>query len=141
MKTMWLDDGDFVIGSSSDYQMITNASKVKQDLRGALLEPLGNDRFHRGWGSSLSDFVSQPLTSFLRMGVLAEVNRVIGNYAAVQRDQIEADMYSESTSRFSTDEIISSVIGVETKQHYDSLGVTIGVSTVAGSTLSVSEVL
>lgn len=141
MKTMLLEDGDLVIGASSDYQMVTNAPKVRQDVRAALLEPLGNDRFHPGWGSSLQDYVGQPLTPYLHLTVVSEVNRVLGNYAAVQRDKIESDMYSDSATRFTTDEVLSSILGVSAQSSLDGMKIKVGVSTAAGSTITISEVL
>lgn len=141
MKTMLLDDGDLVIGTSSDYQMVTAEQKVKQDVRGALLEPLGNDRFHPGWGSTLFDHIGEPLTEFNRTAVLSEVNRVVGNYAAIQRDRVEADMLSNTPTRFSTNEIVTSVIGVRAEQVLDSMRIEIGIGTVARTSVDIDEVL
>lgn len=140
MKTMRLDDGDFVIGSSSDYQMLVKTPKVEQDLRCALIEPLGNDRFHPGWGSSLTEFIAQPLDPALELTVTTEVNRVLGNYAAVQRDKIEADMYSNAETRFTTEEVLASVLGVKTTTDRDGLRIQIGVATASGDVVTVDEV-
>lgn len=139
MKTLWLHHGDLAIGQSKDYRTTTGPGKVRQDLRCALLEPLGNDRFHPGWGSTLSDYVGLSITEDLRQAVLTEVNRVIGNYAAVQRDKVEVDMISGSETRFSTSEIVSAVSYVQVASDLDSVHVNIGIRTVAGETVEISE--
>jgi len=139
MKTMRLSGGDLVIGANSDLQMVTGADKVEQDMRCALLEPLGNDRFHPGWGSSLDDFISRPIVGSVESDVLAEVNRVVGNYAAVQRDKIESQMLSGADSTYTTDEVVSGVTDVTTHQTYDTVAVKISIGTVSGQTVTLSE--
>lgn len=141
MKTMLIEDGDLVVGASSDYQMVTDSPKVRQDVRHALLEPLGNDRFHPGWGSSIESFVGQTVDDYTQTAVISEVNRVVGNYAAVQRDRVETDVLSESTTRYSTDEIVSAVSGVDVRANLDSLSVAITISTVSGSSVTINEAL
>ncbi len=136
---MQLTDGDLSLGASSDYQMVTDAPKVKQDLRCALLEPLANDRFHPGWGSSLEDNVGLPLNDTTRINVLTEVNRVVGNYASIQRDRIETDLLSSTETRFGTDEIVSAVTNIGITQNQDSLKVEISIGTVAGSDVQIVE--
>lgn len=139
MKTMLLEGGDLVVGASSDYQMITDAAKVQQEVRCALVEPLGNDRFHPGWGSTISDLVGEPVTPFLRTQVLSEVNRVVGNYAAVQKDKVETDSLSGSSTRFSTSEIVAAVRGVSVASRFETMKVRVAIGTLAGSTVTVSE--
>ena len=141
MKTMLLDDGDLAIGTSNDYQMVSDVSKTRQDIRCALLEHLGNDRFHPGWGSTLEDSIGVPLTDAVRSGIYSEVNRVICNYAAVQRDKIESAMISGEDSQYSTDEVLSAVTGVNVDQNLDSLSIQVGLRALSGSTTSLSEVL
>lgn len=141
MKTMRLTDGDLSIGLTSDYDMVRGVSKVAQDIRCALLEPLGNDRFHPGYGSDLESFIARSVTYDTRMEVQSEVNRVVGNYAAVQRDKIEADMYSGEDTRYSTEEVVSAVSGISVDTQTDSMSVTIGLTTVSGDSIVVSEVI
>lgn len=141
MKALLLSSGDLAVGQSGDYAVIVDAFKVKQDVRNALVEPMGNDRFHPGWGSSLLDYVGQIADDLQRVTVTGEVNRVVGNYAAVQRDRITADVLSGSTSRFTTDEILSAVTGVALIANQDRFSIKITIGTVAGTTVSVEETL
>lgn len=141
MKTLRLYDGDLAIGPSADYQMVTGKHKVSQDVRAALMEPLGNDRFHPGWGSSLHDLVGDVLSEDVRSDALVEVNRVVGNYAAIQRDRVEADINSGGSSRFTTDEIVSAVTGVRADAFLDSLKVQITIGTVSNDVVEIEDVV
>lgn len=141
MKTMLLRDGDLV-PSHRDLRMVTGAGKVAQDLRCALREPLGNDRFHTGWGSTLEGFLASIADEETRSEVEEEINRVISNYAAVQRDRIEADIFGEeSESRFTTEEIVSRIRDVAVQVEGDTIKATITIQTVAGEVLVLSEAL
>lgn len=138
MKTMLLRDGDLV-PSHRDFVMITGTGKVAQDLRCALLEPMGNDRFHTGWGSTLEDFLATIANEDTRFDVESEVNRVISNYVAVQRDKIEADIYGDTETRFTTSEIVQRIRSVEARIDADSVQVTITLVTVSGEVVLLSE--
>lgn len=140
MRTLLLRDGDLV-PSHRDFVMVTGAGKVAQDLRCALREPLGNDRFHTGWGSALDQFIASIADEDTRSEVEAEINRVISNYAAVQRDRIEADIFGEEDSRFTTEEILSRIRGVTVQVEGDAIHADITLQTVAGEVLVLSEAL
>ncbi len=134
-----LVDGDLAVGSSGDYQTVSDVPKVRQEVTAALLEPLGNDRFHPGWGSTLPDLVGETITPFLRNQVLGEVNRIVGNYAAIQRDKVEVDTYSDSNTRFTTAEIVAAVRRVTVQSSFDMLRVNIVIGTLDGSLVTISE--
>lgn len=138
MKTLLLRDGDLV-PARNDLVTVSGVAKLRQDLRCALLEPLGNDRFHPGWGSSLTDFVAQIANEDARIDVEAEVNRVISNYAAVQRDKIEADIVGDTNTRFTTDEILARVRRVAVSLRDESVLIEIVLSTVSGEIVVLNE--
>lgn len=139
MKTPLLDDGDLVIGTNSDLAMVTGSNKVAQDVRGALLEPIGNDRFHPGWGSDLESYIGTPAFTDVETTVRSEVNRVVGNLAAVQRDQIESQSLNTQISTWTTNEVIAGVTSVAVHQTYDSVAVEITIGTVSGETATIAE--
>lgn len=138
MKTPLLKDGDLVPQRRA-FVEITGTAKVQQDLRCALLEPLGNDRFHPGWGSTLETFISEIADETTRLDVRAEVNRVLTNYAAVQRDKIEADINGSADTRFTTSEVLDQVKGLDVTVMQDSVRVSITIQTISGETVLVSE--
>jgi phage baseplate assembly protein W len=138
LKTLLLRDGDLV-PSHRDFLMVRGAGKVAQDLRCALLEPLGNDRFHTGWGSSLQNFIASIADEGTRMEIEAEVNRVISNYAAIQRDKVEADISGDEDSRFTTSEILSRVQNVTVSVASETVNINISLRTVAGEVIVLAE--
>lgn len=138
MKTLALRNGDLTL-TGRVFAEVSGTSKVTQDLRGALVEPLGNDRFHPGWGSTLDDFVSTIADEGTAFEVEAEVNRVISNYAAVQRDKVEADIYSDSETRFTTDEILQRIGGVNATVEQDRVSVDIRLLTASGEVIALNE--
>lgn len=139
MDTLRIEDGDLVL-SGRDYVTVTGTAKVAQDLRGALLEPLGNDRFHPGWGSTVADYVAQIADEETRMEVETEVNRVVSNYAAIQRDKISADINADTASRFTTDEVLSRIRSINvTLDSVESVGVQIALQTASGETVVLNE--
>ena len=112
MKTLALDHGDLVVGSTG-YAMIDGVPKVLQDVRCALLEPLGNDRFHPGFGSSLDSFVGSMQDEMVISEVQGEVRRVLDQYAAVQRDRLERDALSGARSRYKTADVLAARVYVQ----------------------------
>lgn len=138
MKTLLLRDGDLVT-THDDLAMCTGVTKLQQDLRAALLEPLGTDRFHPGWGSSLNGFLAQITSEDTRIDVEAEVNRIISNYAAVQRDKIEADIVGDGDSRFATDEILARIRRVQVVVRDETVLVGISLATVTGEIVVLNE--
>jgi phage baseplate assembly protein W len=138
VKTLLLRDGD-IVPARNDLVTVSGVIKLQQDLRGALLEPLGNDRFHPGWGSTLTEFVAMIANEDSRIDVEAEVNRVISNYAAVQRDKIEADIVGDTATRFSTDEILARVRRVAVAMRDESVLVEISLTTVTGEVIVLTE--
>lgn len=138
MKTLKLSNGDLTL-SGRAFAEVSGTGKVAQDLRGALAEPLGNDRFHPGWGSTLGDFISTIADEETQFEVEAEVNRVISNYAAIQRDKVVADIHSGGGSRFTTDEILQRVAGVSTTVTQDRVAIDIRLQTASGEVVALNE--
>lgn len=138
MKTLRLSNGDLTL-TGRVFAEVSGTNKVAQDLRGALAEPVGNDRFHPGWGSTLDNFISTITDENTAFEIEAEVNRVISNYAAVQRDKVEADIYSDSETRFTTDEILQRIGGVSATVEQDRVSVDIRLLTASGEVIALNE--
>lgn len=124
-----LIDGDLQISGGS-YLLCDGAVKTEQDVTCALVEPLGNDRFHPGWGSTLHNFIGLPGTDTTLFQVQQEAMRVVSNYQAVQYDQVQADALSGTHSRFSTSELIGQVTSVDVQGLLDTFTITIAIQTI-----------
>lgn len=136
MKTLRIQHGDLVPGPGG-LETVSGAAMLTQDLRGALAEPVGNDRFHPGWGSYIDSFVGAPLDDGTAFQVEQEVNRVIGNYMTVQDEKIRRDQTSGRAPRFTTDDVLARVRRVSTTYSRDIIGVTIEVETLSRTAVSI----
>ena len=132
---MRIEGGDLVPGPGG-FETITGPAMVAQDLRGALLEPLGNDRFHPGYGSTIDTFIGQPQTEEVLFEVEQEVVRVTDNYAAVQDDFLRRSAWDNRPAR-SSDEIFARVGEIIFDPTPTRLGVNITIQTIDGSTVAV----
>lgn len=128
MKTLRLRHGDLVPGSGG-VETVTGAPMLIQDMRAALGEPMGNDRFHPGWGSVIDEFIGAPLDEATRFDVEQEVNRVVGNYMAVQEDNLRRDAMSDRAPRYSSADVIAQVREVKVEARQDRIGITIVIET------------
>lgn len=135
MKTLLIRDGDLVLGHGG-HETITGVAKVVQDLRMAIGEPLGNDRFHPGWGSRTNDYVGGAVEDGVVFSIRQEISRVVENYIAVQRDKIEADVLRGVRSRFGAGEVISDVQDIAVRQVEDRLLVTVRLRVLSGESIA-----
>lgn len=137
MKTLMLRHGDLVPGSRGA-ETVSGVSRLVQDLRAALGEPYGVDRFHPGWGSVVDEFVGAPLDESTAFDVEQEVNRVIGNYMAVQGEKIQRDSINGDARRFRQDDVIARVQSVEVTTRNDQATISITVETMSREVATMS---
>lgn len=140
MKTLALQHGDLVVGSTG-YATIDGVPKVVQDVRCALLEPLGNDRFHPGFGSLLDSFVGLAQDGMTTSEVQSEIRRVLDQYAAVQRDRLERDALSGARSRYKTADVLAEVLSINVKPVEDRIYVQVNLRTADGATVALNTSL
>ncbi|MEU9405620.1 hypothetical protein AB0E08_07935 [Streptomyces sp. NPDC048281] len=136
MKQLALVGGDLVLGDGG-YRTVTGAARIRQDLALALAEPYGNDSYHPEFGSVLAAHIGEPLTAELELLVRSEVVRVVQQYVDAQQAQIAADALSGSRSRFSHQDVVQSVQSIVTDVQYDTIKVTIAITTQSGATVKV----
>lgn len=136
MKQLQLRNGDFV-PAPGGFAVVRGAAKIQQDLGAALREALGDDRFHPKFGTVLADAVGTVQGSEAQMLIRTEISRVIANYMAVQTEQINLDATAGVKSRYTPDEIVSSVGTIEVQQTYDQVNVRVSISTAQGSTVTI----
>jgi hypothetical protein len=114
--SLLLKNGDLVKGHGNSLATVEGASKVTQDLRLWLLEPLGTNPMHKDYGSLLngdedtfhtigqeSVFVSsEPLER-----VVSEIDRIVQAYMQQQLARMEAELvFYDGRHTFNAGEII-----------------------------------
>jgi phage baseplate assembly protein W len=138
MKTLALANGDLVV-TPTGHRTISGSAKIRQDLALALGEPLGDDRFHRSWGSMLLSYIGQPIDTTTNALIRAEVSRVLAQYVSVRDEYILADQQTGSRSRFDTSDVVSEVLGISATQEFDTIKVQVSLRTLAGTTITVNR--
>lgn len=136
MKTFMIRNGDLVVGPEG-FETIDGPAKVGQDLRMAVGEPLGNDRFHPGWGSTLDNMIGGLADADSAAAAQQEVTRVVSNYVQVQRAMMQADLTAGVRSRFSTGEVIASVDSIKATPRTDAVAVQVVIKTANATTVAV----
>lgn len=136
MKTLTLRNGDLALGPGG-HQVATGVTKLRQDLGVLVREELGVDRFHPSWGTILPRYVGGTADPELAMYVRSEVNRLLQNYIAAQTLQMEADATAGRRPRYTSDEILAVVDGVQVQTIGTRLNVKVTVRTAAGSTATI----
>ena len=140
MKTLAIVQRDLSLAPGG-YLMYEGAARIHQDLALALQEVYGGDPIHPKWGSILQRYIGSPLTAEVRSKVLAEINRVISNYIAVQNARIVADSNNSVLSKVTTDDVVQSITTINAQQVYDSLVVSVVLQTLSRQTVSVNQVI
>ena len=111
-------NGDFSVKGDGNVTEITGAERIMQELSHWLIEPLGTDTIYKRFGSTLWDSVGNPMLDEYINEVKSEVARVVSNYVAYQKRQINEDMV-KGTDRFMRnwdyDDIIDRVVSIDVK--------------------------
>lgn len=132
MKTLALSGGDLVIDSSHGYQTISGASKIRQDLSLALIEPYGDDPYHAQWGSLLNLYIGSPLTEDLELRVEQEARRVVTQYMNMQAASISASQTNGTPVGYTTADVVVGITAITGTINYDTLQLLISIVTAAG---------
>lgn len=132
MRTFMLRDGDLSL-TSGTYELVSGGTKLYQDMSYAMREPLGCDRFHPGWGSTLPNFIGQVSNPGTAILVQNEARRVLRNYSSIQQDRIRTDASARRRSRYGTGEVIKEITSVQARVNYDTVDVRCVLSTLSGA--------
>lgn len=130
MDTIAIRNGDFALGDGG-FVILSGAAKLIQDLGCALREPIGTDRFHRMYGSTLESLVGQQIGPASAAMIQSEVERVIANYITVQQALLSRDALAGRFPRFNSGEVIKSVDSITVQQSFDAMLVTVVLTTLS----------
>lgn len=137
MKTFLVRNGDLALGDGG-FALISGPSKLRQDLALALQEPIGTDRFHRAFGSTLDQYVGQPTNPAIEAFIGAEVERVVINYITTQQALLQRDQLTGRSPRYDSGEVISRLDDVFVEQQFDRYVVTVTVTTMSREQVAVA---
>ena len=144
MKTLKIANGDIAVLGDGNTVKLTGPDRIKQDLALWILEPLRTDVMYPGFGSKMGSLIGSPATYDSISQIRSEVVRIVDNYIAYQKRQIE--IYKGSSAQDSLDawkaaDVIGSVDVIRVTAVADTCRVEVQLTTVGGETVSLSEVL
>lgn len=139
-----LRNGDLTIGGTR-LGAVTGSQKLVQDLRCALLERMGTDPSHRGYGSLLDggrslDGVEHPSLlggmdwNRIALQVEAEIRRIASDHQDRQLARTSADRSTYGKSTLSTGEVLAGLKDVRLIQVQDALNVVVTLQIGSGET-------
>lgn len=135
MKQLALQNGDLVLGQGG-YATVSGANKVRQDLSCALREPIGTDRFHRAWGSTLQSYIGDAINQDALTMIESEVYRVVQNYMVTRAALLQQEYLDNLRPNFGAGEIISGITGVDLQQREDRCYVRVSLTTLSQERLT-----
>jgi hypothetical protein len=141
-----IQNGDLAL-SASDYAIVTGEDKLIQDLTCYILERMGTDPNHPDYGSLLNGGIDGNGTVFpsilgvnesavVQARVQGELQRILLAYQNLQLARAKNDIALYGKTTFSRGEVLLSVDSFKMQTAFDTLSVTIGIST--GNNTSVS---
>lgn len=136
MKTLAVKNGDLVL-TGSKFGMVEGIARVQQQLGLALREAYGADRFHRGWGSTLPNWIGQVMTVDVPFEVRAEVTRIVRDFIIQQTEKVKERAALGFTSVVTAEEMIMDITDIKIETRYDTLLVKVTLRTASGQEFSV----
>lgn len=131
-RSLKVENGDLAVQGGS-FVLLSRRDKLEQDLIHWLRTEIGSDRFHPTFGSTIEQFIGAVQSEENIDLLKSEVKRVLGNY---QESQLRK--FLENRSRFTAEEILSSVDRVEVSAFYDSVDIRIVAKNLRGQTTDLS---
>ncbi len=144
-------NGDLILGGPGGLATVDGTTKLLQDLRCRLLEPVGTDPVNPSFGSTLDggiDAAGQEIVSNIgsmisadvQLEIEAEVIRCLQEHQKQQLDRIKAEQQRYNGQTYLTpSEMLYEIVSVESTQVRDTLIVKVQIGTGTGQTISIIQ--
>lgn len=138
MKSWRISNGDLVLGPHG-FAEVTGPDRVLQDLRLAVLEPFGSDRFHTKWGSLLQQMIGHPITPMTGQVIQSEMVRLVQNYITIQKDIQATAIKNGNRLLFGTNDLVASIENINIVQRQTQMIISVTLRMVSNQTVSISN--
>ena len=138
MKTLTVQNGDLQLDSGGKLKFERGSSKLIQDLRLWLQEPLGQGFTTPNFGSTLVTMIGGTIQSGTSVQVQAEVQRILNLYQTQQLLTLQTYQNLSQLSNWNKSEIIYSIDSVTATPYYTSMNVAVSLTTLAGTKVSIN---
>lgn len=137
--SLQLRNGDLTL-SAAHYGTITNEQKLVQDLRSYLLEKMGTDDMHLGYGSLLDGgrqpdgkivqgVIGESDPDIAELEISTEIKRIAIEYQARQLDRAKADKNKYGKTTLTKGEVLLGVTKIDFVHHEDAIDVLVTLQT------------
>lgn len=117
--------------------MVEGIVRAQQQVGLALREPLGSDRFHPEWGSTLPEYIGTIRSRGVPAEIRAEVNRVIRDYIINQNEAIRRRAAAGLRPTITAEEMVMNVNTISVQASQDSISVKVVISTASNKEFAV----
>ena len=131
-RSLKIENGDLAVQGGS-FVLLSRRDKLEQDIVHWLRTEIGSDRFHPTFGSTIEQFIGAVQSEENVDLLKSEVKRVLGNYQEAQLRK-----FLQNRSRFTSEEILSSVDDVRVTTFYDSVDIRIIARNLQGQATNLS---
>ena len=135
-------NGDISVRGDGNTVEVSGVERITQEISHWLIEPLGTDKLYARFGSSLWDKVGDPMIEKYVSDVRSEVYRVVSNYVAYQKRQMQEDLALSPDlflRKWGDNDIIDNFRGVDVNAVADTLYVTVKLTTASGTDFEVTQ--
>ncbi len=140
---MRTQNGDLALDGAK-YGIVNGNAKLVQDLRAQLLERMGTDSAHPGFGSLIDGGrqadgteIPSPLGGIdwnrIVLDIETELRRIEKDYQSRQAARINSDRYIYSNSTLTPDEVLVGINGIQFQRVQDTLFVKVTITTASGN--------
>jgi hypothetical protein len=136
MRTFALRNGDLVL-SGSKYGMVEGMARAQQQIGLALREPIGGDRFHPTWGSSLPSYIGGVQYVGVEADIRAEVIRVVRDFIINQNEAIRRRAAAGLAPTITAEEMVLDVRSVAVTRSADNVSVRITITTASSKQFTI----
>lgn len=136
--SLQIRNGDFTSGGAQ-LGTVSSHEKLVQDLSHWLLEPMGTDNLHAGYGSLIDGGVENGIERESMIGlaindstllrIRAEISRIIEEYRSLQLTRAKQDKFALKNATLTKGEILYEVNGVSVSPQEDTVTVSISITT------------
>lgn len=134
-----VQNGDLSI-SGSQLATVSKDRKLIQDLRHHILEQMGFDKLHPGYGSLLDGGIDRDGVQHesliahesLQLGAIlieSEIRRILADYQAQQLARARSDRYRYNKTTFTANEVLATIRNIDLQQVEDTLHVLVYLTT------------
>lgn len=142
-----LRNGDLALSGAS-YGTVTGEEKLVQDLRCALLERMGTDPSHPGFGSLIDGgrtpdgnytpgVIGETRADLVLLAIESDIRRIAREHQARQLTRAKSDRLTYNKSTLGGREVLVNVTKIAASQVNDSLNVTVTLQTAGTNPVSV----